>query len=254
MGNEKILYESIGNNWKSFLNEAAKYADLYGDGVAIGTSEYGIYAIEMNTKRGHFSMTDSTYEVITQEGIKEMERDTIEYEADYYWDEVFAQGENIESNYSGEEWGDIPKGEQKHLIETMIDIVVDSKMDSMRGEFDYEFNGKSEEFHLDMVGGGQGGMDDLDKPIIPKKDAQVLKMAWDKLHLGKEKDFDSGELALMKKAIDIYEKLKKNDQKLLEKSLQLWWIGNKGKGGKAIEKMMKKNGYKTGKLKPGELK
>lgn len=125
----------------------------------------------------------------------------------------------------------------------------------MSGEFDYDFGGKSVgEYHLEMVSGGQGGMDSLEKPIISKPDAQILKAAWDKLHLKKEKDMDSSELALMKKAIDIYEKLKKNKQKLLEKSLQLWFIGTKGKGGKAVEKMLKKKGYKSGKLKPGELK
>jgi len=250
------------------LHEKVEYADLYsrGDGVPIGITDDGIYVVKMETDRGYFSMTADILAPVTEEMIKEWEADSLSSEIDYYWEDFgwerwqyFDWYDDLYNEKIEEEgqdiiyWNDLSSAQKDEVEEYVLDDMIRSKMDNMSGNFDWKWGGKSEEWYLEDIGGGQADIKShLKTPIIPKNDVKLLQGAWDKLHLKKIKDMDAGQLQLMKAATKTFDNLKKNFDKLTEKSLQLYML--RGKKEKMIGKVMKKLGYKTGKLTKSDFK
>lgn len=224
---------------RTILNEKTKHASIWGAGVAIGISDDGVYALEMTTGRGYFSMSANTLAPVTEEMLEEWERDTIEYEAEYYYTDVFALGDE-------DDWEEMSGSQQKEAIEQMVSDMVTSKIDNMSGSFDWEWKSKDDEYYLDMISAGQDEFKSLKYPLINKKDLDVLDKAWQDLHLKDIKDIPDVGRELMNKATKIYKGLEKNKEKLLEKSIQFYMLKAKGKD-KLFKKIMQKKGYKLGK-------
>lgn len=244
----KRIYEAymrtIGREKR--LSEAIKFADAY-DGVPIGITDEGVYFLEMDTNRKRFSMTGNVLSPVTEENLNDWERDNVEMEAEYYYNEMYkdhiGDGER--------EWDDLDPDEQEEMIDRMTEDMVESKLQSMSGSFDFVHKGKTEEYYLDMISAGQLGLDarTIPYPLIPKKEFNILEQAWKQLHLKdlREIEADPEMKKLMMGALQIYQKYEKKQQMMLDKSLQLFMTKvDYKKRGKMLEKILKKKGWRKG--------
>jgi len=205
------------------LNEASevKYASVYGnEGIPIWVKDDGIQFLKMETGRGYISFTGATLQPATEEMFRAWETDS--FEADYYWNEMFSNGNHIDVDEEdmGQEWDDISPENQERYTTEMIDIIVRDKLDSMSGTFDYVVDDKSETYYLDMISAGQVGVMEYNSdstPLIPVQELKVLQAAWDKFHLKKMSPAEleaGGNMQLLNSAREIYEKYVNNEDLL----------------------------------------
>ena len=216
--------------------EKIKYVSISDSGIPLGLSDDGLFFLQLETKQGYFSMTSHVYAPVTEEQIREWEADAIESEADWYYEEVMGNEEGA--------WDKLSSKEQKEELEYMINNMVQSKLDNMSGSFDDTFRGTTMNYYLDMISAGQGDVKEVNKPFIPKAEIKVLGKAWKELHLKKMNDISvvgSPQAALLKSALDIYDRNVKKGEKFIEKGLQFWSLSQRGKKGKALDKILKKS-------------
>ena len=211
----------IESKVKQKLHEKVSFASVYHDGVPLGVTDDGIYFLVIDTSGRYNSFTSFVLDAYTEDNIREVERKEIESDPEYYYTNVFDDIVDM-----GQDWDDLEEGDQQDAIDMMVDAAVKSRLDTNSGNFEYEWHGSSDDYYMDMVSAGQSYIseNDITFPLVDKKILSLFDSEWKRTHLK-----DPKQTPVNPKVIQIYDKLHKNVDKLLDKAIRIWMIKSNGK-------------------------